>query len=150
MDQPVQAQGAQPQGQADPKMMEAYQRLCLAAMKIIYDPKVAQGLVQTMKTAGDPAAGVAHVATVILGHLRQQAQGIPPAMVNAVAPAVVAMLFDLGHAAKLFQVDQGMIQKAVELVKQTMQQGQPAPQAAQQAPQQGIIANAMPAPAMVQ
>lgn len=151
MDQPVQAPAAQPAGgQPDPKAMQIYQRLSLAAMKIIYDPKTSQGLVQTMKTAGDPAAAVAHAASLVLGQLAQQAKGIPPAMVNIAAPVVVAMLFELAHAAGLFKATPELVKSAVELIKQSGQQQAAAP--AQPAPQQpaGIIGNAMPAPATVQ
>mgnify|MGYP003395014480 CR=1 FL=1 len=138
-------QQGQPQG-ADQAMLGAYRRLSLAAMKIIYDPKVSQDLLNTMKEGGDPAAGVAHAAGLVVGQLRQQAKGINPAAVESVAPATVAMLFELGHAAGLFKPDQGMVQKAVQLYKEDAQMAkqQPSqqPQQAEQ-PMGGIIGGAM-------
>ena len=148
MEQPAQ-QSAQ---QADPKMLRLYQGMALAAMKIIYDPQESKGIVETMRIAGDPAAAIAHAADIVIAKIRRDAgaKGIPPAMVNSVAPAVVAMLCDLGHAAGLFKVDENLVKTAVELVKQGEQQA-PAAQAAPAAPPKpGLIGSAMPAPATVQ
>ena len=151
MEQPVQTPAQPAQGKPDPAMINIYQRLALAAMKIIYDPKVSQQLVQTMKTAGDPAAAVSHVATVVISQLRQQSKGIPPETANAIAPMVVAMLFEVGHAAGLFKtVDKNMVTMAVDLFKKDAEQpAQPA--ATPQAAPPGLISSGAAQPAaMVQ
>lgn len=130
--------------QPDQKIMGMYKVLELAAAKKIYDPQASKGLVQTMKAAGDPAAAVAHATVIVLDDLRQAvAQKIPPQMVDAVAPAVVAMLCDLANAAGLFKATPAIVQKAVALIKQNRQQpARPAAQPAQAA-QSGIIGSAM-------
>lgn len=108
----------------DPRMLETYQRLDLAAMKIIYNPEVARSLVEMMK-AGEPAESVAGAAMHVLDRIRQQAKGIDPRMVDAVAPAVVARVCELGAAAGLFKPDQALIAAVAEIVKGSAGGAQP-------------------------
>ena len=137
---------------ADPRVM--YQKMVMAARKIIFDPKASKGLVEIMqKLASDPAAGVAQATMTVLGGMKEKMKGGKPNMVNAVAPVVVAELFALGSAAGIFKATPQLVQQAVALVKQELAkkpaqpaQQPPAEPAAQPAPK-GLIGNAMGAPA---
>lgn len=134
--------------QAPSKDVEAYQRLGIAAMKIIYDANVSKGLIQMMQ-GQEPAQGVAMAASTVIEKLKEQVQGINPGFVYSVAPAVITFLCELGGAAGLFKPDSQLVQQATEVLQgqlksqATPQPGQPQQAAAQ--PQQpaapaGLIA----------
>lgn len=104
--------------QADPKMQNIAQRLVLAAQKIIYDPQISRRLIDAIRQGEDPVSGIVSAALLVIDQLREHAKGIQPDMVYAVAPAVIAFLFELASAAKIPVQPQMMAQARQALLQQ--------------------------------
>lgn len=115
------------QTQADPQATETYKKLGLAAIKIVYDPKISQQLLVILKSVKDPADGIAQATTAILKEMQQQIKGAPPNVIYAIAPALAVMVAEIGHAAGVLQPTPQLIRQALQLVVQ--KNAQPAPAA---------------------
>lgn len=128
------------QTQADPKAVETFRKLGIAAMKIVYDPKISQQLLEILKAAGDPAKGIAQATSSILGQMKEKTQGANPNVVYAIAPVLAMMVAEIGEHAGLFKASQQIVQQALQIVAK---QGDtpPAQSAAAPAPAQpaGLI-----------
>lgn len=118
---------------ADQKAVETYRKLGLAAMKIIYDPKIAPQIVTIMQK-GNPAQGIAQAVFVVILRMQEGVKGANPNVVFAVAPAVAAMVAEIGKAAGVLEPTPQMVAEALKIVAQ--QAGQQAPQGAPQQPAQ--------------
>lgn len=114
-----------------------YQRLGIAAMKIVYDPEVSKGLVRMMQ-GQEPPQAIAMAAHTVLGKLKEKVNGIPPNSVYAVAPAVVMFVTELGGAAGLFKPSVDLVKQATQVLQGQLQQ-EPEQPVAQSAPR-GLIA----------
>lgn len=153
--QPAMPPGAAPAGQApsqvDPKMVEMYRRVVVAAGKTVYNPKVSTQLVAMVRQMpGNPLRGAALAALTVLDQLRERTKGINPDFVYLAGPIVVAEVLELAAAAKVVPQSPGLIQKAVailqqEIMKRSAGRGTAAPAGAAPAP--APAASAMPAPA---
>lgn len=148
--QPVEKPQAQTSAQ-DPKAVETFRKLGLAAMKVIYDKTKSAQLVEMMKAGADnPPEVVAQAAVTVLSILQEGAKGIDPKLVYSVTPAVVFFLLEMAGAAKLFKPSPEIMQAAVQMVgEQVKGQAAPAEQQEPQAPQEpmgaprGLIGGAM-------
>ena len=122
--------------QAIDKDAQTFQRLGIAAMKVVYDPAVSKGLVQMMQ-GQEPPQAIAMAASTVLEKLKEQVKGIAPNAVYAVAPSVVMFVTELGGAAGLFKPSAGLVKQATEALQAQMQEA-PKPE---QAPAQpaGLI-----------
>lgn len=115
-----QAQPGQHQAQGqDPK--DIAQRLVLAAMKAVFDPKVSAQLVQMLRS-GDPVVAVSHAAVSIVMAMGEQAKGGTDEMAYAIAPVVVGFLIELGAAAGVFKADPAFAKEAIGETMQLLQQ----------------------------
>ena len=125
--------------QAPPEL----QRIGLAVQKIVYNPKIADGLVQMIQQAGDPIQGIAGATMVVLQKIMQSAKGIDPEQLSVIAgTAAAAHVAVLAQAAGLVKLDD----KTIPAVLQAMAgQGQGGQQE-QQAQQGGMIAQQMQQP----
>jgi hypothetical protein len=106
-------------GQVDQKMMDAYRRLGLAAMKIVYDKAISRQLIDMMGQS-EPPQSIADAALVVLGQLKEKAQGIEPAFVYSVGPAVISFIAELGEAAGLFKRSPEMLKQVAMLISQKL------------------------------
>lgn len=86
------AQGAQPGAAAkpSPQEMEIYRKVMLAAMKIIYTAP--QPFLDMISSAPDPAKGILMATNIILQKIRQSIKGIPPQVIDQMAPKAVKLL----------------------------------------------------------
>lgn len=138
------AQPAQPQKRAT---SPESQRIVIAAKKVMAQPQVAQQLVAMMKSAADPATGIAQATIFLVKQLYEKSKGTMPA--KSIVPAAQEILVDimrLGQAAGLFKITPDLVKQAVQLAIQTFTQSvkaqqpaaveQPAPAAPQAAPVQ--------------
>ena len=123
----------QPQAAQDPKAFAIYRKLLIAGMKIVHDQAVTPQLIAMMKGA-DPAQGIARATSVVLTQMKEKIQGANPNVVYAAAPAIAAMVADLGRAAGIFQPTRQLLQQAVQIIVQ-QEQSAPAPAA----PPAGLI-----------
>lgn len=126
----------------DPKALETYRRLGLAAMKVIYDRATSAQLVEMMRAGADnPAEAIAQAAQTVLSQMMERVQGIDPKTVYAVAPAVVAFLMELAQAAKVFEASPEILQQALQMLGQQASQAPAQPEQPQQP--QGLVSGAM-------
>lgn len=94
MAQPQQApaKAVQPTAAAkpSPQEMDMYRRAMLAAMKIIYtNPKP---FLDMIGAAPDPTKGILMATNVILQKIRQDVKGLPPQVIEQMAPRAVQLL----------------------------------------------------------
>lgn len=120
----------QTQPQDDPKALETFRRLGIAAMKIVYDAKVTPQILEILKGAEPPQA-IAQATSLVLEQMKSKVSGVNPNTVYAVAPTVAVMVAELGHAAKLFQPSGALVQQALKIIAQ---KGDATPAAAPAAP----------------
>lgn len=118
--------------EVDPKVADAYQRMVLAAMKVVYEPTIAPKLIEMMRGGEQPAAGLARAAGLVAGQLQEKAKNAPQGVIQTVIPVIVAFLMELADAAGLFKMDQKLMQQAIALAMRQGGGAAPAPQ--QQAP----------------
>lgn len=154
-----QPQGQPKGGQPGVKEAEVYQRLVVAAMKLIYEKETTKNLVEMMRGEEDPVQALASAAMAVIGRLQEGAKGIPPNFVFSTTATIVTFLAEIGGAAKLFKPSAGMVKQATQAVEKQAQEGlaqdggapqgsqaqQPpqVPAAAPQGPPAGIVAGAM-------
>lgn len=120
--QPGQPQG-QPQAQpADPKVVVAFQRIVLAAGKMVYDKTVSRDLVQMIGQAEDPTQGVAKAVMTVLDQLHAQVKGINPNFVYSAASVVVGFVLELAEAAKLVQFDKALPGQVMQIITEELKQ----------------------------
>lgn len=140
--QPV-AQNAAPAGAPATKagMPIEGKRLLVAAKKLLANKAVAKNLVEMMRSAEDPAAGLAQATISLMRSLLEQAGGMqfPPKVIVAVGAEVMSLIAAFGASAKLFKLTPDLIKQAIALAAQSLKgpaQGaaQPAAPAAQPAP----------------
>lgn len=112
--------------QANPQDVE---RIVVAAIKVIHDPKVAPQLLQMMKSAGDPASALAHATLTVMRQLYEKSKGMPPAAIVPAGKQVMQELAKLAAAAKLFNATPEVLQQAVKIIYQQLQAQQKQPQA---------------------
>lgn len=119
------AAGAAPAGapdQVDPKFVEAYRRVLIAASKIIYNPQVKDQLVGIVKKLQhNPIRGVVVASLLVLDHLRQQVKGINPDFVYMTAPIVGAQVLELANAAGLVPGDKATVMQVTQGIQAELQ-----------------------------
>lgn len=149
-------QPASPESAGQPapqsKGAEAYRRIVMGAMQVVYGKESSGGLLNMIRGEEDPVMGVAQATVTVLNGLKQQIKGINPNFVYTAASAVAGMLFELGDAAGLFKFDPKMMQAAMRVMPQALQQfgevggeqsGAKAAPAEPQGAPQGLIGSAM-------
>lgn len=120
MQQPVEAAPAQPEQQPSDPMVT---RLVIAAKKILAMPQVAQHIVQVIKSAGDPAKGVAQGTIFLMQQVFSKVKGtIPPAVIPKMVQQVLPDVMNLGAHAGLLQASPDLIKQAVAMFAQMFQQ----------------------------
>lgn len=73
-----------------PQEMEIYRKVMLAAMKIIYTAP--QPFLDMIRSAPDPTKGILMATNIILQKIRQSIKGIPPQVIDQMAPKAVKLL----------------------------------------------------------
>jgi hypothetical protein len=149
----------------DPKLADAYKRVTLAGIKLMYDPKMAKYFDQGLKSGGNP---VDILATNVAGILRiiddRTGMNVPKQVLIPAGVAIMQELVNFVKEAGLFEVNEQVAQEALQKMvallaqeykvfdekvaqgkgrqqqaqlQQPQQPQQPQPQ--QQMPQQGLI-----------
>lgn len=99
--------------QLPPNVKAVFQRLLMAAQRLIYtDSKTAQGLVEMVRGAQDPAQGVAQATGAVVNQVASQAKGIPPEVVQRIAMPVAYLIAELAVTADVVE-DTPEFQKAI-------------------------------------
>ena len=111
--QPGQPPAAPQQGQqADPKAVE---RVVLAALKILHDPKITPQILQMMKAAGDPVQALAQATLLVMRQLfAKSKQTIPPEVLGVAGVEVMDELAMIANKAGLYKITPQILQQAVQ------------------------------------
>ena len=98
-------------------------RIVIAAKKIMAQPEVAQHLVQMMKTAADPATGIAQATIFLVKQLYEKSQGsMPPKAIVPAAQEILVDIMRLGQTAGLFKITPDLVKQAVKIAIQMFTQ----------------------------
>jgi len=106
--------------QATAEEQEAYERVVLAAAKVLHDDPTNQQVMQMLETGaqGDPAQALAEVVTVVITQLDEQSGGtIPGEVIIPASAEVLSMASELAESAGLFQADEATLQRAVQMMQ---------------------------------
>jgi hypothetical protein len=109
-----QAGGDQP----TPQEQNAYERVVMAGMKVLYDNSTHPGIMNMLtKSASDPAKALADTVSMIMLQLDKKSGGKIPEMV--ILPAAAELLGDVAELASkagVFTVDENTATKAMQLM----------------------------------
>lgn len=133
------AQPAGPQAEPDKKSVE---RVVIAALKIIHDPKISPQILKMMKDAGDPVQALAKTTLMIMRELYKKSnQSIPLDVLGRAGIEVMNELAMLANGTKMYNITPEIFQQAVQAALEELKQG------AQAAP---AVAPAQPAAAQAE
>lgn len=140
----------EPKGAALPdKVTQVFQRLLLAAMKLIYaDRNVTGQMVEMVKSAPDPVTGIVNATKAVVGQVAARAKGINPEVVQRIAGPVATLITELAVRAGVAQESPELVSDVLAALKgggqpqQSEQEPSQAP-APQEQPQGGLVASAM-------
>ncbi len=128
-------------------------RIFIAAMKVIHTPAVTQQLLAILRAGqADPARALARAATLVMKGLFDKSRGtMPPESIMPALQKIVAEIAVLAQTAKLFTVDDDLIEEAMQAIVQQIQahaktQGAPGQATAAAAPP-GLVNGQQPAAA---
>lgn len=119
--------------QASPASQAAYEKVVLAGMKVIFDDKSNQQVLQTLQQGDRPDTALANVTVSIITELDRQSQGkIPEDVIIPAAMEILSELGDVAQKAGLFEVDDStMTGAAQQTVMKLLEQYGVQPQAVQ-------------------
>lgn len=104
--------------QLPPEEIEARKRITAAAMKVLYsDPGVTKKVLEIVRSAEDPAQGIADAVKVVLEPLRPQIQGKEPDVIDEVAPVIAMLIAELAVKAGLIEDDAKLMQQVFAILK---------------------------------
>lgn len=103
-------------GRPGPRDQDAFQRVVLAAGKVIYENDAThQAVMQMLQSGGEPDAALANTAATVIRQLYDKSgRTMPETVVLPAAMQVIAMLAELAQAAGLFRVDKGVMMRAAQ------------------------------------
>ena len=107
------------QQQAGSDLDSSAMRVLIAGKKALTQPEIANQVVNQMKSAPDPASGIAMAALYLMKALIEKSKGsIPKA---AIAPALLKILVDIarvGQSKGLFRISPDLLVKAAQVARQ--------------------------------
>lgn len=106
----------------DSAKVEALQRILLAAGKALYSkPETGQSMIAMIRGAESPASGVVQATMGLLDHVAGQVRGIEPRFVFSAAPAVAAMVAEIGAVAQVSPAEPKFMAEVMPLLAQEVQ-----------------------------
>jgi len=112
------SQGA-PQSNVSPEEQEAYNKVVMAGMKILFEnEKTKNGIEKQLKSGADkPAEILAEVAATIILQLDEQSKGqIPETVIIPAATEILEQVRDLADSLNIFPIDKAVENKAAQLM----------------------------------
>lgn len=145
--QPAPQQGATPQPGGEPEIppapglqgadQQAYERVVMAAMKVIYDPTSGKQILDMLRNAASPAEGLAEATYTMMQEFLQISKNTMPKQV--IVPAgkeIMQLIAEMAVNAGIAEGPQ-VIQQAQQIImKKMMAQANMTPEQAQQLAQQ--------------
>jgi hypothetical protein len=101
-----------------PEEQEAYEKVVLAGMKVIYDKSNTGNVVDRLKAGADtPAKTLADTAVMIMTTLDEQSQGtIPDAVIAHACDAIMTELAEVANKSKAFEVTDKVFGQARQMM----------------------------------
>lgn len=114
--EPSGGNGATGGEQPTPQEQEAYDRVVMAGMKVIYDKTTHQGVMQMVAQQKDePAKALAYATCLIVEQLDKQSGGkIPQTVILPAAAEIMGLIAELADAAGLFKADDRIMGQATQ------------------------------------
>ena len=108
---PVEQGGDQPTQQEQ----DHYDRVVLASMKILYSDQTHQGVMNMLKSGGQPDEAIANTVSMILLELDKKSGGkIPQEVILPAAAELVQLAAELGDKAGVFKTDERTMALAMQ------------------------------------
>lgn len=103
------AQGEAPQGASQ----QVYERVVMAASKVLHDPKRMQAIIQMVKAHGNPVAGLADATIFVMQMLFQISKGsIPQEVIVPAGQEVLQMIAEMCERAGILKVTPELLKQA--------------------------------------
>ena len=136
--QPQPGQADQQQNQAAPEEQDAYERVVLAGMKILYGDGTHESIMKLLdKNKGNPANAMAEATAMIITQIDHKAAGkVPRQVILQAGIELLAMVGELAEKSNKFEADEGIIKEAGEMVIHKLSKHFGKEQAGQQPPGQ--------------
>lgn len=116
----------EPQGQdeshggseATPQEQDAYNRVVMAGMKILYEDQDSHDAVMKMLDGGEaPEKDISDTVVMIMSQIDKKSGGkVPQVVIIPAAVELVSLAAELGEKAGIFQADDSVIARAVQMV----------------------------------
>lgn len=111
--------GAAPAG-AQPDQ-EAYQRVVIAGGKVLYQPEILKKILALIKSAPNPAAGLAQATALIIKQLVQASKGTMPQSVQIpAAKEIMKMIAEMAQQAGIIQDANAALQQAQQIIAKSV------------------------------
>lgn len=103
--------------QATPQEQDAYERVVMAGMKVLYDDSTHAGIMNMLRHGQDPAKALADTVAMIMVQIDQKSGGkIPEVVILPAAAELLGLTVELAQAAKIFQTDESTVARAMQLL----------------------------------
>jgi len=103
---------------ADESEQGAYDKVVLAGLKLLHDPKAAPAYVKMLKQRADePAEALADVTMQVMEHIEKQSKGTVP--LGVILPAATELLLECAEIAKAtgaFEAEKQQLAHAMQLI----------------------------------
>lgn len=131
---PTEAPDEAPDAEMDPKLQDAYERVVIAAGKVLYESPTHEQIMQMLTSGPDVEGNVAEAVTTVLLQLYEKSRGTMPGEVILPAAAeVIGMALELLEAAGVQGADKADPQRIFQMIIQKfIQKGAVDPQEAQE------------------
>mgnify|MGYP001580829873 FL=1 len=90
-------------GQMPPEAKAAAQKLMAAAMRIVYRKEVSQTLLDMIRKAPKPEAGIVQAVFAVLKQIKDAAKGVPLQVIDSMARPVAMMIIEMAAKAGLVE-----------------------------------------------
>lgn len=117
---PEAAPEAAPQGgggEATPQEQEAYERVVMAGMKVLYDESTHPAVMKMLAGGEAPEKDISDTVVMVMLQLDKKSGGkIPQVVIIPAAVELTSLAAELGTQAGIFQADDRIVARAVQMV----------------------------------
>ena len=111
------AEGEEGGAAATPQEQDAYERVVLAGLQVLYAEQTHAQIMNMLKGGEAPEKDISDTVALIMSQLDKQSGGkIPQVVIIPAAVELVSATAELGEQAGIFQADQRVLARAVQMV----------------------------------
>jgi hypothetical protein len=116
------AGGEKPRNPATPEEQNSYERVVLAAMRVLYGDATHDKVMDVLKNGADnPIPAISQAVVLIMGQVAEKAgEKMPRKVLLSAGIELLAMVVELGEKAGLFEVDEQTVQQAIKKTVQDL------------------------------